>query len=414
VLIQQVWLIYLLDYQLLHGPNTGTVLRVHLACFVANKRFKGSFVSTDVLHQIYKALVPNDCDLKAESLVNAFSSASGIVKSCYGDFIIDDDAFGTLGITKKAVFVACKYRIDGTGERKTAIGCFEKESDIPDKDEVQELLMCSSDEQQRVSLQKNPVAIPKYVKTNFDVLMHRKHSKKIDLSVEGAAAAKKSRYPSKRPPITSATTTNPTLLQREIQLADPSKAIKDLEQEIASDLGKLLNKRCRLFELQSGYKMSEDEVAQALVDSLLYSYGGRLGHLNSSCVKNSCGFVTLDELESGVVGNASTNVDGKEVFFECGEQKYCGHDKYGCWIPWRKELVVDKPHLTKLLQRSDGVQKLLDKFQKGEQCNFDQETHDILSAYSVAASGASDWGKQSLIAGAFKAAFHIMGQDRDQ
>jgi hypothetical protein len=184
-----LWLASAWSVVIMDGPNTGTDLRVHLACFVANKRFKGSFVSTDVLHPIYKALVPNDCNLKAESLVNAFSSASGIVKSCYGDFIIDDDVFGTLEITKKAVFVACKYRIDGTGERKTAIGCFEKESDIPDKDKVQELLMCSSDEQQRVSLRKNPVAIPKYVKTNFDVLMRRKHRKKIDLSVEGAAAA---------------------------------------------------------------------------------------------------------------------------------------------------------------------------------------------------------------------------------
>eukprot|EP00956_Cyclotella_meneghiniana_P035228 scaffold112765_cov17-Cyclotella_meneghiniana.AAC.1 len=44
---------------------------------------------------------------------------------------------------------------------------------------------------------------------------------------------------------------------------------------------------------------------------------------------------------------------------------------------------------------------------------MEEEIQDLLSCYAVAAAGASDWAKQSLICGSFKAAFKIMGLDVD-
>jgi hypothetical protein len=41
-----LWLASAWSVVIMDGPDTGTDLRVHWACFVAEKRFKGSFVST--------------------------------------------------------------------------------------------------------------------------------------------------------------------------------------------------------------------------------------------------------------------------------------------------------------------------------------------------------------------------------
>lgn len=70
-------------------------------------------------------------------------------------------------------------------------------------------------------------------------------------------------------------------------------------------------------------------------------------------------------------------------------------------------MIIDKPHLSILKKKVDGVDKLLGRFGK-ERCTFDATTQEILSVYSAADTGASDWGKQSLICGTFKAVLHIM------
>eukprot|EP00956_Cyclotella_meneghiniana_P033857 scaffold99548_cov20-Cyclotella_meneghiniana.AAC.1 len=59
-----------------------------------------------------------------------------------------------------------------------------------------------------------------------------------------------------------------------------------------------------------------------------------------------------------------------------------------------------------------AAQNLVDVF-RGEQCIMGEEIQDLLSCYAVAAAGASDWAKQSLVCGTFKAAFKIMGLDVD-
>ena len=171
-------------------------------------------------------------------------------------------------------------------------------------------------------------------------------------------------------------------------------------------LTELVKKRERLISLKSN-RLSED--AAIAVHSLIYTFNDKLGVADSTI---SYGFFTEADLERGLVAaGGDAKEDEAVAYYRCGEREFYVNAEYNCWAVKRKE-IIDKPHLSILKKKADGVDKLLGKFKK-ERCTFDETTQEILSAYSVAATGASDWGKQSLICGAFKAALHIMGLEVD-
>jgi hypothetical protein len=62
----------------------------------------------------------------------------------------------------------------------------------------------------------------------------------------------------------------------------------------------------------------------------------------------------------------------------------------------RRCLVVDKTDNTQARNLARAAKRFRDLF-KGQQCHLRERAQQIISSYSIAACGASDWGVQSVI-----------------
>lgn len=92
-------------------PISHAPFRNHLACIVADVRFRGRFVQEDELYPICNALMPEGCRLKPNVFENAFAGHDGVTSKPYRYFLLTDDDFNVVNVGVKAVFAVHKYRI---------------------------------------------------------------------------------------------------------------------------------------------------------------------------------------------------------------------------------------------------------------------------------------------------------------
>ena len=373
--------------------STHAPLRAVVACILSDERFKGRLVLlTDLFplcNGLFSLLKPNAFDL-------AFA------KSDYVSSVMIEDLLGNkcagIDIEAGAVLAVkmCK--------RKKAVGVFSKTTDIPSDADANEYLL-SLDDQPRLSTRQRPFPIPyevveefkqylKEIERNATKIANKRLNKRKSVQAKRSSRARVAieDIDNDAPQdMISSTETDRTHVEQEM---------KQLEARISSTLQTLLTLKRELIRLRSR-QSSADNVCQTKDTTMIYYFGGEPGVIN---IGTQYGFISVDDLKNGLLGDGDEQCNTR---IRCGDKLYYLHNKYHLWTRDRAE-VVDLRYYSHTKKLADGAKRLLEKF-NGEQCKFDQQTQDILSAYSVAAYGASDWAKQSLICGTFRAVFHLMG-----
>lgn len=337
--------------------------------------------------------------MKPNVFENAFAGEDGLSIKPYRYFLADDD-YNVVNVGEQTVFVAHKYR-DGN-ERKVEVGCFTSEKAVERGMRNNSL---RDNESRRVSMRQHSFSIPESIAKKFEKYAKKKH---VDKSSH--------KQPEQQMEKRTATKSNSgeamdvddqdAEVEKAVSAAAAALEMEHLKSKIATSLEQLIANRTRLIELQNKY-ISEDEASALAHGSVLYQYDNKPGVLDC---KKSSGFFTLRDLEEGLVGDTE---DERNARHKCGDKLFFVHKReiYNCWVPDRAT-IVDERSNNHNIKLADGAKQLLKHFDgKKSCCTLDDYSKDTLTAYSVAAAGASDWGKQSLICGSFKTVFDIMGLD---